>query len=106
MTIFRRSLKNASIVGIDSRVIAYDHDEHARRRPRPGLDVQLRIPEQRIPQDHPLRAIRALVDDVLREMSRECDGLYSISAGRRCRRSGCCAPSCCRSFIRFAVGGC
>jgi transposase len=30
-----------------------------------------------VPQDHPLRAIRALVDDVLREMSREFDGLYA-----------------------------
>ncbi len=34
-------------------------------------------PEQRVPPDHPLRAIRALVDDVLREMSREFDGLYA-----------------------------
>jgi transposase len=34
-------------------------------------------PEQRVPQDHPLRAIRGLVDDVLREMSREFDGLYA-----------------------------
>jgi transposase len=34
-------------------------------------------PEQRVPTDHPLRAIRALVDDVLREMSREFDGLYA-----------------------------
>jgi transposase len=33
--------------------------------------------EQRVPQTHPLRAIRGLVDDVLREMSREFDGLYS-----------------------------
>ena len=33
--------------------------------------------EQRVPQDHPLRAIRALVDDVLRDMSREFDGLYA-----------------------------
>jgi transposase len=33
--------------------------------------------EQRVPSDHPLRAIRALVDDVLREMSREFDRLYS-----------------------------
>src|SRR6478609_11273186 len=33
--------------------------------------------EQRVPADHPLRAIRALVDDVLREMSREFDGLYA-----------------------------
>src|SRR6478672_11824319 len=34
-------------------------------------------PEQRVPPDHPLRAIRRLVDDVLREMSREFDGLYA-----------------------------
>src|SRR5919106_3223771 len=33
--------------------------------------------EQRVPQDHPLRAIRALVDDVLQDMSREFDGLYA-----------------------------
>jgi transposase len=33
--------------------------------------------EERIPQDHPLRAIRALVDDVLRDMSPEFDRLYS-----------------------------
>jgi transposase len=30
-----------------------------------------------VPKEHPLRAIRALVDDVLREMSREFDGLYA-----------------------------
>src|SRR5438093_12284773 len=33
--------------------------------------------EQRVPQDHPLRSIRCLVDDVLREMSREFDDLYA-----------------------------
>jgi transposase len=33
--------------------------------------------EQRVPQTHPLRAIRQLVDEVLREMSGEFDGLYS-----------------------------
>jgi len=33
--------------------------------------------EQRVPADHSLRAIRALVDDVLRDMSREFDGLYA-----------------------------
>jgi transposase len=33
--------------------------------------------EQRVPQDHPLRAIRTLVDGVLRDMSREFDGLYA-----------------------------
>jgi transposase len=49
--------------------------------------------EQRVPADHPLRAIRALVDEVLRDMSREFDGLYA-RVGRpsippeRLRRSG------------------
>jgi transposase len=33
--------------------------------------------EQRVPTDHPLRAIRTLVDDVLRDMWREFDGLYA-----------------------------
>src|ERR671910_3183343 len=33
--------------------------------------------EQRVPRDHPLRAIRAVVDDVLRDMSSEFDGLYA-----------------------------
>ena len=36
--------------------------------------------EQRVPADHPLRAIRRLVDDALLEMSREIDGLYRRAA--------------------------
>ena len=42
--------------------------------------------EQRVPPDHPLRAIRALVDEVLRDMSREFDGLYAaVGRGRFCQ---------------------
>src|SRR3954447_16633994 len=33
--------------------------------------------EERVPQDHPLRAIRTFVDEILREMTREFDALYS-----------------------------
>jgi len=33
--------------------------------------------EDRIPKDHPLRAMRALADEVLRGMSKQFDGLYS-----------------------------
>jgi transposase len=36
-------------------------------------------PEQRIPKDHPLRAIRTLVDEVLTDMSREFDRLYATT---------------------------
>jgi transposase len=34
-------------------------------------------PEQRVPPDHPLRAIRGFVDEALRDMSREFDRLYA-----------------------------
>jgi len=34
--------------------------------------------EQRVPKDHPLRAVRSVVDAVLRDMSREFDGLYAV----------------------------
>ena len=34
-------------------------------------------PEARVPQDHPLRAVRQMVDAVLREMSPEFDRLYA-----------------------------
>ena len=34
-------------------------------------------PDARVPADHPLRAIRALVDGLLREMSPDFDGLYA-----------------------------
>jgi transposase len=33
--------------------------------------------EERVPMDHPLRAIRTTVDQILREMSKEFDGLYA-----------------------------
>jgi transposase len=35
------------------------------------------LPSSAYLADHPLRAIRALVDDVLRNMSREFDGVYA-----------------------------
>ena len=34
-------------------------------------------PEQRVPADHPLRAIRTLTDDALRSMSPQFERLYS-----------------------------
>src|ERR1700693_6071624 len=37
--------------------------------------------EQRVPSDHPLRAIREMVDQALRELSPHFDGLYA-STGR------------------------
>ena len=34
-------------------------------------------PEQRVRKDHPLRAIRAMVDEVLKQLSRRFDGMYA-----------------------------
>jgi len=45
---------------------------------RPGAMFSYVSTEQRVPKDHPLRAIRTLVDGVLRDMSREFDGLYAV----------------------------
>src|SRR5262249_30527937 len=38
-------------------------------------------PEERVPEDHPLRAIRDMADQALRELTRDFDSLYS-SLGR------------------------
>ncbi|MGB0081220.1 MAG: IS5/IS1182 family transposase, partial [Terracidiphilus sp.] len=35
--------------------------------------------EQRVPQDHPLRAVRKLTDTVMRTLSAEFDALYADS---------------------------
>jgi len=43
---------------------------------QPGMFSYVAL-EDRIPPDHPLRAIRDLVDEVLTEMSAEFDGLYA-----------------------------
>ena len=32
--------------------------------------------EERVPQDHPLRVIRRLTDEVLQSLSGECDAVY------------------------------
>jgi len=34
-------------------------------------------PEQRVPGDHPLRAVKTFADDILRNMSRTFDAMYS-----------------------------
>ena len=39
--------------------------------------VSYLLPEQRVPADHPLRAVRALTDEALRTMSRRFAGLYA-----------------------------
>jgi transposase len=44
---------------------------------QPGMFSYVSL-EERVPTDHPLRAIRSLADQVLAEMSAEFDGLYAV----------------------------
>jgi transposase len=47
------------------------------RRPEPMFSYV--SAEERIPADHPLRPIRALVDEILRDMSRDFGQLYAAT---------------------------
>src|SRR5258708_34153255 len=49
----------------------------------PGAMFSYVRPAQRVPQDHPLRAIKAMTDRVLQALSPEFDRLYS-RLGRPC----------------------
>jgi transposase len=44
---------------------------------RPDAMFSYVSPEERVPKDHPLRAVRQLVDEILRSLSRDFDALYS-----------------------------
>ena len=61
--------------------------------------------EQRVPKDHPLRAILRIVDEALGALTLEFEGLYAKLVGRRSRRSDCFGPCCCRPSIRSARSG-
>ena len=56
-------------------------------------------PEQRVPADHPLRAVRALTDEALQTMSRRFASLYATTG----RPSS--PPEQLRPGARFAVAG-
>jgi transposase len=44
---------------------------------RPAAMFSYVSAEERVPHDHPLRAVRAFVDEILRDMMREFDTLYA-----------------------------
>ena len=63
-------------------------------------------PEERVPQEHPLRAIRAMVDAVLKELSPQFDRLYSTTGRPSIAPEKLLRACCCKSSIRFAASGC
>jgi len=85
------------------------HHEEARMR---GDDHQQAgmwsyiAPEQRVPPDHPLRPIRAMVDTILAELSPRSPRSTPRWAGRRSRPRSCCGRSCCRSSTARAASDC
>jgi len=64
-------------------------------------------PEQRVRKDHPLRAVRVMVGEILRALSPEFDRMYARE-GRpsRLRQRNYSGRSCCRCSTRFAASGC
>ena len=62
--------------------------------------------EQRVPKDHPLRALRAMADAALTELGADFDEITPSAGGRRSRRRSCCARCCCRSCTRCAANAC
>jgi len=63
-------------------------------------------PEQRVRKNHPLRAIRTMVDEVLRALSPQFGRMYAREGGHRSRRRSCCGRWWCRCYIRSAASGC
>ena len=58
-------------------------------------------PEQRVPSDHPLRAIRLLTDTILTQLSQGSHACMPNSDAGRFRRRNCCGPCCYRCCTRW-----
>jgi hypothetical protein len=63
--------------------------------------------EQRVPKEHPLRAIRTMADAALKKLDGRFGGMYA-AIGRPSipPESDCCGRCCCRCCTRFAASGC
>jgi transposase len=66
------------MTGIDTAERSYYHRGMRGDDREPAALFSYISTEARVPADHPLRAIRLLVDGVLREMSPEFDALYAV----------------------------
>ena len=70
------------------------------------LDVFSDIsPEQRVPHDHPLRPLRVMTDEALRELQPRFNKLYAKRGDRRSRQRSCCERSCCKPCTRWMNAG-
>ena len=63
-----------------------------RGRDEQQLDVFSYIsPEQRVPQDHPLRSLRAMTDEALQQLQPRFNKLYAKTGrpSKPCQQTGC-----------------
>jgi len=63
-------------------------------------------PERRVPQDHPLRSLRAMTDEALRELQPRFNKLYAKTGRPSIAPESCCERSCCKHCIRCVANGC
>ena len=77
-----------------------------------GLDTRQKgmfsyvSPESRIPKDDPLRPIREMVDDALKELSADFDALYSHTGRPSIARRSSSGRCCCRCSTPSAPSAC
>ena len=62
-------------------------------------------PKQRVPHDHPLRPLRVMTDEALRELQPRFNKLYAKRGDRRSRQRSCCERSCCKPCTRWMNAG-
>jgi hypothetical protein len=59
-------------------------------------------PDALVPRDHPLRAVRQLVNAGLNKLSAQVRRSIPPTAAPRLHRRSCCAHCCCKPFTAFA----
>ena len=69
---------------------------------KPGALFSYVSCEERVPSDHPLRAIGLIVDEALEVLSPEFEQLYSKVGRPSIPPRSCCGRRCCRRFTRCA----
>ena len=61
--------------------------------------------EKRVRSDHPLRAIRGLMNEALVALEQEFGALYAPIGRPSFHRRSCCERCCCKPSIQFARSG-
>ncbi len=62
--------------------------------------------EERVPANHPLRPIRTMVDEALKELDGRFEEIYDADGRKSIPPERCYGLCCCRCSTRCAVSGC